>query len=338
MAAIFCIIDGMTDEQWSEIQNEMRCWKQAGQQGAVGFLQTTPPGQSADSVGCILRLLGHTGTQTGACRGWIEALGCDIPFAADDLLLRASWVTLDEQCCSTGLAEFPLEAPAVEQGICYYSLGGYKAMLVLQHGASWLPQLRTCTPHQHFGASADVLLPKGIEALTAYIKKYCTAEQILIPWGQACAGSIPAFSRQAVLLAGCSTALGIGRALHIPVQRPPGATGDVDTDLSAKAAAALQAAERYPLVILHINGADEAGHRKNRAEKRAFLQQVDAVVFAQLLQSNHALLFTADHGCSPKTGSHLSNLQPFVLAGTEQKGNLGVLSAAMGLQLLCGKM
>ena len=43
--------------------------------------------------------------------------------------------------------------------------------------------------------------------------------------------------------------MGIGRALHLPVLHPNGATGDVDTDLSAKAAAALQAAEIYPLVI-----------------------------------------------------------------------------------------
>lgn len=336
MAAIFCIIDGMTDEQWSETQKEMPCWNQIGQQGAVGLLQTTPPGQLADSVGCILRLLGYTGAD--ACRGWIEALGCDIPFAADDLLLRASWMTLDERGCSTGFAVSPLKVPTMERGICYYSLGRYKAMLVLQHGAPILTQLRTCAPHQHFGAPVEGLLPKGSEVLTAYIKKYCTAEQILIPWGPAGAGSLSAFSRQAVLLAGCSTALGIGRALHLPVLHPNGATGDVDTDLSAKAAAALQAAEIYPLVILHINGADEAGHRKNWEEKKAFLQQVDALVFTPLLQSGHCLLFTADHGCSPETGGHLQNLQPFVLYDTMHRGNLGILPAATGLQLLCSRV
>lgn len=335
MAAIFCIIDGMTDEQWSETQKEMPCWQQIGQQGAAGLLQTTPPGQPADSVGCILRLLGYAGANPW--RGWIEALGCNIPFAEDDLLLRASWLTLDERRCCTGLAAAPLEAPAIEQGISYYSLGGYKAMLVLQHGAALLTQLQTCAPHQQLGLPVEGLLPKGLEALTAYIKKYSTAKQILIPWGQARPGSLSAFPRQAVLLAGCSTALGIARALHMPALRPDGATGDVDTDLSAKAAAALQAAEAYPLVILHINGADEAAHRQNGEEKKAFLRQVDTLVFTKLLQAGHSLLLTADHGCSPKTGGHLQNLQPFVLSGTIHKGTLGILPAAAGLQLLCSQ-
>ena len=37
-----------------------------------------------------------------------------------------------------------------------------------------------------------------------------------------------------------------------------GATDDTDINLSAKVAIALAAAEQYPFVLLHINGADEA--------------------------------------------------------------------------------
>ena len=53
----------------------------------------------------------------------------------------------------------------------------------------------------------------------------------------------------------------------IPVR---GATGDTDTDLTAKVAATLQAAQKYPFVLLHINGADEAAHRKHAKEKSNF--------------------------------------------------------------------
>lgn len=334
MAAIFCIIDGMTDEQWAETQQKLPGWTQLRRQGAYGFLQTTPPGQSADSVGCILRLLGYGSLAAHAWRGWIEALGCGIPFAANDLLLRASWVALDERQCCTGFAKGPLELPAEERGICYYSLGGYKAMLVLRHGAALCARLQTCAPHQHFGAQAELLLPRGIAALTAYVQTCRTAERLLVPWGQSCVGNLPTFSQQAVMVAGCSTALGIGRALQIPVWRPDGATGDVDTALSAKTVAVLQAAAAAPLVILHLNGADEAGHRQDRNEKRAFLQQVDAAVLTPLLRAGHRLLVTADHGCSSETGRHLGDPQPFVLWNAPRRGDLGLLPAEAGLRLL----
>lgn len=42
----------------------------------------------------------------------------------------------------------------------------------------------------------------------------------------------------------------------------------MDTDLDAKTEAALRAAERCPFVLLHINGADEAAHRHDSAERR----------------------------------------------------------------------
>lgn len=337
MTAIFCIIDGMTDEQWTKTECEMSNWNDLRRHGVSGFLQTTPYGQTADSVSCMLRLLGYGGLQTGKLRGWIEALGCGISFASDDLLLRASWMNLDGRQCCTGFAAQPLDVPAAEQGICYNSLGGYKAMLVVQHGASLMDRLQTTAPHQHFGAPVDTLLPKGDRALAAYLQKHRTADQILLPWGEAVAGQLPKFPRQACFIAGCSTALGLGRALQIPVIQPAQATGDVDTNLSVKVAAALQAAQDWPLVILHINGADEAGHRRNNEEKRAFLQQVDQAVFARLRQSGHQLLLTADHGCSPQSGRHLEDAQPFVLYGTAHQGELGILPAAAGLQLLCGE-
>lgn len=336
MAAIFCIIDGMTDGDRRKSEPGLPNWSYMERHGASGFLQTTPHGQTADSVSCILRLLGYGGLQSDRLRGWIEALGSGVPFAKDDLLLRASWVNLDTRQCCTGFAASPLDIPVAEQGICYSSLGGYKAMLVMRNGASLMGRLQTAAPHQHFGAPVDVLLPKGDGLLSAYLQRHRTAEQILIPWGEAVAGSLPRFSYQACLIAGCSTVLGIGRALQIPVLRPMQATGDVDTDLPEKLEAALQAARVYPLVILHINGADEAAHRRNPVEKQAFLRQVDQVIFADLRQSGHQLLLTADHGCSPATGRHLDTAQPFVLYGTSYQGNLGVLTAAAGLRLLYG--
>ena len=45
---------------------------------------------------------------------------------------------------------------------------------------------------------------------------------------------------------------------------PSHATGDVDTDLAEKAGMAARLSEAYDFVLLHLNGADEASHRRNR--------------------------------------------------------------------------
>lgn len=63
-------------------------------------------------------------------------------------------------------------------------------------------------------------------------------------------------------------------------------------------------------MLLHINGADEAAHRKNPNEKNDFLRTVDTVVVNSLLQSGHDIYVASDHGTDPVTGQHIGNRQP----------------------------
>ena len=83
------------------------------------------------------------------------------------------------------------------------------------------------------------------------------------------------------------------------------------TDLDAKTEAALRAAERCPFVLLHINGADEAAHRHDSAEKETFLRRVDDRVLSRLLASEHEIMVASDHGADPESGAHLGGPQPF---------------------------
>ena len=76
------------------------------------------------------------------------------------------------------------------------------------------------------------------------------------------------------------------------------------TDLDAKTEAARRAAERCPFVLLHINGADEAAHRHDSAEKETFLRRVDDRVLSRLLASEHEIMVASDHGADPESGAH----------------------------------
>lgn len=138
-------------------------------------------------------------------------------------------------------------------------------------------------PHQNFGRPVRELLPKGCLPLTAYLLRHQEKHSILLPWGQSCVGGLAQFPQKAVWIAGCSTALGTGRALQIPVMQPAHATGDVDTDFQEKVCMALQAAKTIPLVVyISMEQMKRLIVRKGE-KKQQFQQQADQVLFSALV-------------------------------------------------------
>jgi 2,3-bisphosphoglycerate-independent phosphoglycerate mutase len=138
------------------------------------------------------------------------------------------------------------------------------------------------------------------------------------PDGAQLAGTL---DRSTTMVCGRGAAAGIGRLLGARVVVPDGATGDVDTRLGAKAAAALLALERGDDVVVHLGGADEAAHRGDRDAKRAFLEAADARLIAPLgtaaRASGATLAVASDHGTCPRTGRHDPAPVPFVVAGPD---------------------
>ena len=98
---------------------------------------------------------------------------------------------------------------------------------------------------------------------------------------------------------------------------PAGATGRPGSDLAAKGRAALAAiaggAER---IVVHIGGADEAGHARDRAAKLAVIAQADRDVVGPLADAVRAgdgsITVGPDHGRDPATGEHVGGPVPLV--------------------------
>jgi len=114
------------------------------------------------------------------------------------------------------------------------------------------------------------------------------------------------------IVCGPGAAAGCGRLLGAHVTIPGGATGDVDTDLRAKArAAAAVIAERWPRVVVHVGAPDEAAHRLDRNAAISAIERLDA----QLLEPLRELVARApgrlavcpDHATDPVTGRHTSD-------------------------------
>lgn len=301
MGRIFCIIDGMTDPEFSLTEYP----NMAGMK-VCGYVDTCH-GAPPESLGCILRLLGVRNVPP-YLRGYAEALGAGIKVEPQDLVLRGSWFSLD----AAGRCASPMEAPQdIPQlpGCRYYPLEQYKSLLMFPGLASKIQSLTTYPPYLCHGQAADALCPKGLPEVEKVFALLQSEKRCLIPWGQSVSSEFPPFPEKARVVCGTGTVRGIAKLLKMEIVTVAGATGDVDTDLEAKTEAALTEVGECPFVLLHINGADEAAHRKNPREKKEFLQKIDRTVIPRLLSSEHGVYVIADHGTDPKTGRHLDMRQ-----------------------------
>ena len=95
----------------------------------------------------------------------------------------------------------------------------------------------------------------------------------------------------------------------------PGATGDLSSDLGAKARAAILALEAHDLVVVHVEAPDEAAHAGDAAAKVSALERLDAEVLGPLLGAADLMAFTSDHATSTASGKHLDVEVPVVLWG-----------------------
>jgi 2,3-bisphosphoglycerate-independent phosphoglycerate mutase len=122
-------------------------------------------------------------------------------------------------------------------------------------------------------------------------------------------------------------AAGCARLLGARVVVPPGATGDVDADLCAKAQAAIAAlSDRPARVVVHVGAPDEAAHRRQPEAVVEALGRLDGELLAPLRDAVAALggrlAVCPDHGTDPVSGRHDPAPVPAVVwgDGVEREG------------------
>lgn len=122
-----------------------------------------------------------------------------------------------------------------------------------------------------------------------------------------------------VLVGAVGAAAGAARLLGARVVVPAGATGDTDTDLRAKTAAALTELEAgAERIVVHVGAPDAAGHRRDAEAKVYAIEAADRHVITPLLDAvasrpgRASLAVGADHGCDPATGRHDAAPVPWV--------------------------
>ena len=146
-------------------------------------------------------------------------------------------------------------------------------------------------------------------------------QYILYPWGPSARQVLPSFDSLHGLRGGAvckaEIVIGIAKALGMDVITPPNATGDVDTDIMAKAEATLAMLQQDDFVIAHFNGSDEASHRYDYQGKADFISRIDTQFLQTIAAKYHEplkLVICGDHVTSSVTGKHGDGCTP-VIAG-----------------------
>jgi len=124
---------------------------------------------------------------------------------------------------------------------------------------------------------------------------------------------------QGSCIAGGALYKGVARAAGLTVLDVPGVTGDLKTDLSAKAQAARRALDTVGLVFVHIKGTDNAAHDGGAEEKTRFMERIDSEFFGTLTDRLSAgdvvLCFSGDHSTPPAVGEHTADPVPVLFWG-----------------------
>ncbi len=115
------------------------------------------------------------------------------------------------------------------------------------------------------------------------------------------------------------TVLGIGKLLGIEGEIPPGATGNLDTDVGSILRATLRAIDRgYDIVFTHIKGPDIAGHDANWMGKIEIIEKIDWLV-GEILKSidlsESLIVLTSDHTTPCYVRDHTGDPVPVAIAG-----------------------
>lgn len=126
---------------------------------------------------------------------------------------------------------------------------------------------------------------------------------------------------EGAVIAGGALYRGVALACGMTTIDVAGATGGLDTDLLAKADAALGALDSptWGFVFLHVKGTDDAGHNQDAQAKVAFIERIDRELIGRLTEridwSCTHLAFTGDHTTPIDYGDHTVEPVPVLFVG-----------------------
>jgi 2,3-bisphosphoglycerate-independent phosphoglycerate mutase len=328
---VLVILDGLADEPCEALGGRTPLHAAATPRmnrlaaaGAVGRFAPIPRGMRAGSEVGVPSCLGLEPDPSQG-RAALEALGRGLEVPPGTTVLRLTGVHL------TG----PMGAPGTVLRAVADGPATFAAVAALGHAPAEGMHLLAAPDGRHLGlldgpAGPETAPPHDLVGLPlalggaplrrdlwADLARRLPGDLALWPWGGPAPAAAPVASGPTpfgAVVTAVDIVRGIARRHRMETPAVPGATGGPDTDLAAKARAALNALERHARVTVHVEAADMAAHALDPGAKAAFIDRVDRDLMGALAAAPDDLrvIVTGDHGTSSLTGRHLDGPVPFV--------------------------
>jgi 2,3-bisphosphoglycerate-independent phosphoglycerate mutase len=323
-------------------------------EGRLGRIVTIPEGFGAGTDAGTLTLMGYDPRRYHTGRAPMEALAQQLSAAPDQLIFRCNFVNItdgkmkdftaghisqpdaDALIAALNAAVFPGETCTFHAGVSYRNL------LLVSHSSTM--KLQSQPPHDITDQVVEGYWPKGDgqERVKAIMDRAAAvladhpvnmrrreqgedwATNIWL-WGQGTPMKLETLQARYGLRGATITAVdiirGIALGMGMDLIEVPGATGYIDTDYDAKGRAALQALDRYDVVMVHVEAPDEAAHQGMAEEKMKSLERIDEAIVGPLLAKlktlgDYRILVAPDHATLVRTKGHHAEPPPFCYAGT----------------------
>jgi len=342
--------------------------------GVNGLLDPVAPGIRPGSDTSHLALFGYDPLKVDTGRGPFEAAGVGIPVKRGDIAFRCNFGTVDARMRVTDRRAGRIKegTDALAKAIDGLDLGGgvkvlfragteHRAALVLR-GPGLSPHVTDTDPHDEGAAilAAKATSPDG-EATAAAVNAFMEKSHAILeghPLNVARtkadqppanvvllrgAGIVPhlepvgdRFAMKVAGIAGVALIKGMFRATGMDVLDVEGATGGMDTDMVAKARAAVGALKRYDLVVVNVKAPDVCGHDGLATEKVRTVERIDAMmaVLKADLDPDVVVAATADHSTPVALKDHSGDPVPLVVFGegvrVDDVARFDEISAAKG--------
>ncbi len=120
------------------------------------------------------------------------------------------------------------------------------------------------------------------------------------------------FGLNGACVAGGALYKGVASFMGMDLILVPGATGDKNTDLVAKAKATIKALETYDFVFLHIKMCDSFGHDGDFNGKTKAIEKIDKIL-PLLEKSGASIIITGDHSTPVSKKGHSGHEIPILV-------------------------
>ncbi|MBE6606015.1 MAG: cofactor-independent phosphoglycerate mutase [Ruminococcaceae bacterium] len=331
-----------------------------------GSVSNVPEGMVPESDTANIAIMSYDPKIYSKGRSPLEALSMGLTMEDDDTAYRCNLVTLSEEDCdyndrtiidhSADEITTPeanelikaLEAHFGREGMHFYTGISYRHCMILKNG---IEKYNFTRPHDILGEIIGQHMPKdkdgemfynimreSYDILENHPVNTARRERGLKPansawfWSPGRRPSLPVFKDKwgldATVISAVDLIKGIGLCAGMESIDVEGATGNVHTNYTGKANAAIDAFTRgRDLVYLHVEAPDECGHRAELDNKILSVEKIDKLILEPIY--NHlkstgegfSILVLPDHPTPICKRTHTMEPVPFFIYSSDKESN-----------------